>query len=120
MVDAIWTDMELRYPPAVEPLPTQATNIVASANRLSIFLRERTPSWCVLHEIAHSMTSTAQGFSDGHGEIFMGVYIRLLVRYLRFDQAELTQSLDNDKIAYRIEARPVFADDPTGAATKPG
>jgi hypothetical protein len=51
MVDAIWSDMGLRYPPKVVPLPRQATATIASANRLSIWLAERTPSWCLLREL---------------------------------------------------------------------
>ncbi len=36
MVDAIWSDMGLRHPPAVEPLPRQATATIASANRAPV------------------------------------------------------------------------------------
>ena len=108
MVDAIWLDMGLRYPPAVEPLPRQASATVASADRLSIFLPARTPSWCFLHELAHAMTSDADGSSDGHGEVFMGLYVQLLVRYLRLDQSKLLASLQDDGIAIAVDARPVF------------
>ena len=52
VIDAIWSDMGLRYPPAAEPLPRQASVTIARANRLAIWLAERTPSWCVLHELA--------------------------------------------------------------------
>ena len=110
MVDAIWSDMGLRYPPAVEPLPRQATATVASANRLSIFLPARTPSWCLLHELAHAMTTTTAGVSDGHGAGFMGVYVRLLSRYLRLDPSDLIRSAQADRIAVLIDARPVFLD----------
>jgi hypothetical protein len=110
IVDAIWSDMGLRYPPVVEPLPRQASATVASANRLSIFLPKRTPSWCLLHEIAHSMTSTADGRSDGHGAVFMGIYVQLIVRYLRLQLDELVSSLNNDRIGFYIEARPIFVD----------
>ncbi len=110
MVDAIWSEMGLCYPPAVAPLPRQASATVASADRLSIFLPERTPSWCLLHEIAHAMTSTADGSSDGHGEIFMGVYVPLLVRYLRLDRDQLLASLQEDGIAIAVDARPMFID----------
>lgn len=110
MVDAIWADMELRYPPAVERLSPHATATLASANRLSIFLPERTPSWCLLHEIAHAMTSTQDGRSDGHGPAFMGVYVRLLVRYLRLDEADLLRSLAQAGIDVKRDARPAFVD----------
>jgi hypothetical protein len=52
LVNAIWSEMGLRYPPKVEHLPKQARVTVATATRLSIRLSARTPSWCILHEIA--------------------------------------------------------------------
>ena len=110
MVDAIWSDMGLRYPPAVEPLPRQATATLASANRLSVRLPELTPSWCLLHELAHAMSTTAEGRSDGHGAVFMGVYVRLLARYLRLDRADLIHSAQAAGIAVAADARPVFLD----------
>ena len=93
MVDAIWSDIGLRYPPAVVPLSPQASATIARADRLSILLAERTPSWCVLHELAHAMTSHADGRSAGHGPIFVGVYVRLIERYLRLDPQMLINSL---------------------------
>jgi hypothetical protein len=110
MVNAIWAEMCLSYPPKVKPLPTQARTTVASATRLSIFLPERTPSCCLLHEIAHAMTSTMEGQSDGHGGMFMGVYVRLLSRYLRLDLAELVRSLRSEDIQVLPDASPIFLD----------
>ncbi len=110
MVNAIWSEMGLKYPPKVEPLSPQATTQMASGGRLSIFLPERTPSWCLLHEIAHSMTSTMDGESDGHGGLFMGVYVRLLARYLRLDPAELVRSVRSENIQIEPNASPVFLD----------
>jgi hypothetical protein len=110
MVDAIWSDMGLRHPPAVEPLPRQTTATLASANRLAIFLPAQTPSWCLLHELAHAMTTTMDGVSDGHGAAFMGVYVRLLARYLRHDPADLIRSAQAARIAVAADARPVFLD----------
>ena len=110
MVNAIWADLGLRYPPAVEPLPRQATATTACADRLSLFLPERTPSWCLLHELAHAMTTTADGHSEGHGPAFVGVYVQLLSRYLRLDAAELRRSLQHAGIAVAWNARPVFVD----------
>jgi hypothetical protein len=110
MVDAIWADMGLRYPPAVVPLPRHATATIASANRLSIWLADRTPSWCLLHELAHAMTSHADGESDGHGPHFVGVYVRLVERYLRLDPQMLTDSIRAAGIEIARDARPVFVD----------
>jgi hypothetical protein len=110
MVDAIWSDMDLRYPPAVERLPRHATATLASADRLSLCLPARTPAWCLLHEIAHAMSTTDDGRSDGHGPVFMGLYVRLLVRYLRLDEAWLLASLRDAAISIERDARPVFLD----------
>jgi hypothetical protein len=108
MVNAIWSEMGLLYPPKVEPLPSRATATVASANRLSIFLPERTPSWCILHELAHAMTTTMDDQSDGHGSLFMGIYVRMLARYLRLDPTELIRSLRAENIQIEPIARPMF------------
>lgn len=110
VVDAIWSDMGLRYPPAVAPLSRQASSTIARADRLSILLADRTPSWCVLHELAHAMTSHVDGRSDGHGALFMGVYFQLIVRYLRLDPQMLINSLRDAKIEVIRDARPVFVD----------
>ena len=88
----------------------KATATVARANRLSILLADRTPSWCVLHELAHAMTSHADGRSDGHGPLFMGVYLQLIVRYLRLDPQILIDSLRDAGIEITRDARPVFVD----------
>jgi hypothetical protein len=110
MVDAIWSDMGLRYPPAVVRLPRQASRTIGRADRLSVALAEEAPSWCLLHELAHSMTSHVDGRSDGHGPIFMGVYACLLERYLRLDLRFLTDSLRVAGIEILRDARPVFVD----------
>jgi hypothetical protein len=86
----------------------KAKATIARANRLSILLPESTPSWCLLHELAHAMTSHADGGSDGHGPLFMGVYVRLIVRYLRLAQQFLTDSLQDAGIKIAHDARPVF------------
>ena len=113
MVDAIWAEMGLRYPPRVEPLAKQATRTIASANRLSLYLPAQTPSWCLLHELSHAMTTTMEGKSDGHGEIFVGIYCQLLARYLRLDLKDLHQTAQHAGIQIALDARPVFLDPTT-------
>ena len=56
------------------------------------------------------MTSHADGRSDGHGPLFMGIYVQLLVRYLRLDRQMLISSLRSAKIEIVCDARPVFVD----------
>ena len=108
MVNAIWSDMGIRYPPVVEGQSRRTSKTIASANRLSLFLPEKTPAWCLLHEIAHAMTTTVDGHSDGHGAVFIGVYVQLLTRYLRMDEAALLRSLQKAGIRVALDAHPVF------------
>ena len=108
VVNAIWSEMGLSYPPKVEPLLPQAKATIASASRLSIFLPDRTPSWCLLHELAHAMTSTMEGHSDGHGPQFMSLYVKMLAQYLRLDLAELVRSVRSENIRIEPDAAPIF------------
>ena len=111
VVRAIWAELGLRFPPAVEPLPNQARHL-ADATRLTIRLRDPSPSWCLLHELAHSLTSTHDGRSDGHGALFMASYLRLLTRYLRLDAALLHSSAARFGLRVGAMAAPVFVDPP--------
>jgi len=110
MVDAIWSEAGLRYPPRVERLPGQARTLLADASRLVIRLPARTPSWCLLHEMAHAMTSRCDGDTDGHGPRFVGLYVQLLERYMRLSGPRLLASLAAARIAVQPRARPVFLD----------
>ena len=118
MVNAIWLEMGLRYPPRVEHLPAQARTRVADADRLTLRLPRLIPSWCLLHEIAHAVSATHDGHTDGHGPVFMGLYVQLLGRYLRLDEAELLRSLEQAGLQVLAEARPAFVS-PSRSATRP-
>ncbi len=109
-VDAVWAESGLAYPPKVEKLPRATRVLMADASRLRIRLPPRISSWCLLHEIAHAMTSTAEGASDGHGPVFMGLYLTLVGRYLRLDPVALAASAAAEGIAVDLAARPVFVD----------
>ena len=112
MVDAIWAEFGLRFPPKVERLPRQARSTMADATRLSIRLPESSRSWWLLHELAHAMTSTADGQSDGHGPKFMGLYVKMLGRYLRVPVDASLTSLEAADIEVDIRAEPIFIDGP--------
>ncbi len=111
IVDAIWGEMGLRYPPKVEQLPRQPTARQADATRLTLRLSEQVPSWILLHELAHAMTSTHDGVSDGHGPRYVGLYVDLLVRYLRLDRTALLKSLEKAGITINPAAQPIFLND---------
>ena len=110
LVDHVWAAEGLRFPPRVRPLPKQARATVARATRLAIEAPPELPSWVLLHELAHAMTSTAEGGNDGHGPRFVGLYLRLLVRHARMPEDELARSLRAAGIAFDPEARPAFLD----------
>ena len=108
LVDHVWAAEGLRFPPRVRPLPRQARGTVARASRLAIEAPPALPSWVLLHELAHAMTSTAEGASAGHGPLFVGMYLGLLVRHARMPMAALAASLDAAGIPFEAAARPVF------------
>ncbi|HYZ32842.1 MAG TPA: hypothetical protein VE684_11260 [Crenalkalicoccus sp.] len=108
LVDHVWASEGLRFPPRVRPLPRRARATVARATRLAIEAPDELPSWVLLHELAHAMTSTAEGENDGHGPRFVGLYLRLLERHARLDRAMLEASLREAGIAFDAGARPVF------------
>ena len=108
MVDAIWAEMGLLYPPRVEPLPVATRKRLADADRLAIRLPSSVPSWCLLHEIAHAMTSDHDGRSDGHGAMFMGIYVQLLCRYMRLDEAHLRVSAAEAGIVVAVQPKASF------------
>jgi hypothetical protein len=110
MVHAIWTEMGLRFPPKVEPLPRQARTTMADADRLTIRLADTCPSWSLLHELAHVLTSAHDGRSDGHGAKFTGLYVQLLTRYLRLPIDALLKSVHASGIEIDHQAAPLFLD----------
>ena len=108
LVDHVWQGEGLRFPPRVRALPRQARWTVARATRLAIEAPAALPSWVLLHEIAHALTSTAEGAGDGHGPAFTGMYLRLLSRYARMDAAALAASLRAAGIAFDPDPRAAF------------
>jgi hypothetical protein len=56
------------------------------------------------------MTSTHDGEANGHGPVFMGLYVQLLVRYLRLPRDTLLRSLTAEGIGVEVLATPVFVD----------
>lgn len=110
LVDHVWAGEGLRFPPRIRPLPRQARRTVARASRTAIEAPAELPTWVLLHEIAHALTSTAEEESDGHGPAFTGMYLRLLERYARMDGAALAESLHRAGIAFEADPRPAFLD----------
>ncbi|WP_149537738.1 hypothetical protein [Siccirubricoccus phaeus] len=110
LVDHVWTAEGLRFPPRVRPLPRQARSTVARASRTAIEAPPELPTWILLHELAHAMSSTVEGASDGHGPLFLGLYLHLLVRHARMPRAALEASLREAGLAFDPAPRPAFLD----------
>lgn len=82
IIDYIWMDLGLEYSPKAKLLPKQNKKCLAYANRTSISVREEIPTWVLLHELAHSLTSNFEGRNCGHNSRFVGVYLNLIDKYL--------------------------------------
>jgi hypothetical protein len=52
------------------------------------------------------------GQSDGHGPKFMGLYVKMLARYLRLPVDASLMSLNAAEIEVDIRAQPIFIDGP--------
>lgn len=109
LVDHVWQGEGLRWPPRMQRRKRSRTTL-ATGSRLAISAPDSLPSWVLLHELAHAMTADHDGHGDGHGAAFVGVYVRLLVRYCRIDRDRLAASLAASGIAWDPEARPRFLD----------
>jgi hypothetical protein len=109
IVDYIWKREGLNFPPTVEPLPKQK-HAGGDATRLIVRFPEKTFSWVVLHELAHSMTATFDNKSNGHGSLYMGIYIQLLSRYLGLKYSDLVWSAQDAGLKVELNAKPVFID----------
>jgi hypothetical protein len=83
VVNHIWKEMGLEYPPRVKPMPKQVTKWAGDANRLVIrFPEHGAKTVTIIHELAHSMTADLDGASMQHGPGFVGVYMRLLDKFI--------------------------------------
>lgn len=107
IVDYIWKNEGLKFPPKVRPLPSQARK-EGCANRLYLQLPPKTKTWIIIHELCHSLTSTFDGTSNLHGALFMGLYIQLLSRYLNADYTFLRTTSENAGLKVQPNAKPVF------------
>ncbi len=92
VVHYVWESEGYRYPPLVELLPSRCSKRLGDATRCVVRFREETQTWIILHELAHSMTSEADGASNVHGALFMGIYCHLLSKYMRMDYTTLKLS----------------------------
>ena len=106
IVNYVWEDQGLKYPPIIEPLFKGNKKAWARGCRetLYFFVEDRYPTWVILHEMTHALTN------DLHGPDFVGIYMRLLTKYLKVPLPVLTYTAQNANVNYNITSKPYFID----------
>jgi len=110
LVDGVWLAEQLLYPPRVAPMPRQARRTWATGSRTTIRLRQDgpTPTYVILHEVAHALSSTVDGDSEAHGPDYVGLYMGLLDRRLRRTMPLLLFTAAQHGVAFNLAAKPRF------------
>lgn len=110
IVDHIWTSEGLKYPPTVQAFETNVRKWAGTANRLEIRLQPIVTTKTIVHEVAHSMTTNIDHESAMHGPLFVGMYAKLLNKYMGVDLFHILQTCAVEKIDIDITASPIFVD----------
>ncbi len=83
IVDYIWDKEGLKYPPrVVEMNPRKHAMGTGSRTQLEFKIDRTVPTWVIIHEVAHSLTSDLESSIDGHGPVFVGAYMKLLDKHI--------------------------------------
>lgn len=112
VVNDVWAKMGLMYPPLVKEMPKQNTTKMADATRF--VLRFGEDGCCyriILHEIAHAMTSKVEGVSHQHNEVFVGMYMVLMDRFMKLDPNMLYQSAEMCGVKFTKNEKPRVTND---------
>lgn len=117
MVAGIWMAEGLINPPIIVPKDVRNTTAWAKADRSKMWVPEEgLPRWVVLHELAHCLNSQAVNLDgnadlgDRHGANFVGIYMKLLVKYLNAAMPLLMFTAQKDGVAFNIGAQVAFKD----------
>ena len=105
-VDGVWLKHGWLYPPKVSLMAKQARKIFAQGGREQLKVQPITPAWIILHELAHTLTSTIDGNSDRHGPDFVGIYIKLLESVLNIPVPMTMFTLTKNNIKFNLGAKP--------------
>ena len=98
--------MALRYPPNVKPWePPPKKTLAATASPSSC---SPNPLLVLLHELAHAITTTMDGNSDGHGEVFMDIYLPVATTATCTSIPKPSPNRHRTAFASPLNARPVF------------
>jgi len=89
------------HPPKVEALHKNARSLGTGHRlRLQFPSHQPTPTWIILHELAHALTC-----GDGHGPNYVGVYIQLLEQYLKIPMAFLHYTARASGVKFEVMPR---------------
>lgn len=100
VVDYVWKDMGLEYPPKVQSMHKNDRH-AGKANRLSVLIPENGCSTkTLLHELAHSLTFDIDGAGNWHGVWFVGVYMKLMEKFLGVPLPLLWYSANAEGVKY--------------------
>lgn len=115
IINFIWEGEGLKYPPLVQRLSgAQRIGALARANRHAVWIREEgLPTWVLLHELAHSMTcdhSEDQEICGHHGKSFVGVYMKLVFKWLFITPNVAIYLANKHNVQYDLNAKPIFVD----------
>lgn len=116
LVKYIFEQERLDHPPLVSLLSKKFTATAGRGNRNTIQLKEQTKTWTVLHELSHTMTFDNLAWFDNdpsrlvepHGKEFVGVYMKLLDKYMNIPLALLMYTAKENKIEFDLSAKPFF------------
>lgn len=111
-VNYVWDEMNLKNPPKVLPFPHNMKNCVGDATRFNVRFHDnrKTSQKTILHELAHSMTCDIENNSEKHNEIFVGMYIVLMEKFLNFGLAMLWYSAEVNNVKYEKFVKPTILD----------
>jgi hypothetical protein len=111
IINYIWKNEKLEYPPHVEPIDHRTTKWAGKADRMTIYLQPVVTMRTILHEIAHSMTTDIEDNSARHGPWFVGVYSKLIEKYLKVPMPLMLYQMKEHGVECNVMAYPIFLDE---------
>lgn len=89
-IDFIWANLGRQYPPIISINKRYKAKSTGSRLKLEFIANMLTRS-IIIHELTHSLyndgtynSEILQTDDDGHGPMFVGSYVNLLVRFMKF------------------------------------
>ena len=103
-VDFIWANLGRQHPPVVSVNKRYKTKSTGWRLKLEMMPNMLTHS-ILIHELTHAIyndgtwdSELLQTDSDGHGPLFVGSYVNLLIRFMKFNLTVMQYTLNEAKI----------------------